>query len=258
MKIAVLPLDIVAGDKKANLDAFAAGMDKLAADTDLVVLPELFSTGFTSDRERMAELAESNGGDTMALVGEMARRRNMAVCGSFLARTAGRIYNRAFFVEPSGDETYYDKRHLFSMSSESKILTAGDSMPPIVRFRGWNIALVVCYDLRFPVWCRSQQCSYDLLVVVANWPNSRSYAWTHLLKARAIENQAYVVGANRTGEDKFGDYSGMTLAVDFCGKEIAAAEGARAMYAELDKNALERWRSDFQVWRDADCFDIRL
>lgn len=257
LKVALLPIEIKGGDKRSNILAFCDAVSRVDADTDLIILPELFSTGFSSNKELLLELAESNGGDTMVCVHKLARERNVAIVGSFLAKTAGNIYNRAFFVEPSGDETFYDKRHLFSMSSEAKCLAGGrlDALP-VVRFRGWNIGFVICYDLRFPVWCRNRDCRYDILVVPANWPNSREYAWSHLLKGRAIENQSYVIGANRSGEDKFGIYDGMSLVLDYCGKEEAMVREGGVYYAELDKGALERWRSDFPVWRDADRFEV--
>lgn len=258
LKVALLPLDIKGGNKLANISAFCDAVSRIDSDTDLIILPELFSTGFSSNKALLSEWAESNGGDTMACVHRLAHECNMAIIGSFLAKTAGKIYNRAFFVEPSGDETFYDKRHLFSMSSEAKCLTGGMDALPVVRFRGWNIGFVVCYDLRFPAWCRNRDCEYDILVVPANWPNSREYAWSHLLKARAIENQSYVIGANRIGEDKFGNYDGMSLVLDYCGKEVAMVGKSGIYYAELGKDALERWRTDFPVWRDADGFDLIL
>lgn len=258
LKVAVISLDIKGGEKQTNISEFCNTVDRVDADTDLIVLPELFSTGFTSNKQLLADLAESNGGETMALVHEIARKRNAAIAGSFLAKTAGHIYNRAFFVEPSGDETFYDKRHLFSMGSESKCLDGGTDVLPIIRFRGWNIGLIVCYDLRFPAWCRNKACGYDLLVVPANWPNSREYAWLHLLKARAIENQSYVIGANRSGEDKFGNYDGMTLALDYCGKLIQPRCDGEIIYAELDKASLDKWRVEFPVWRDADDFEFDI
>ena len=260
LKLALLSLDIDARDKEKNISRLEQIMATLDTDTDVVVLPELFSTGFTSNGERLQDMAETNGGDTMARLHHLAAEHNVAIAGSFLAKTASRIYNRGFFIEPSGDASYYDKRHLFSMSSESSLLSQGDKLLPAVRFRGWNIALAVCYDLRFPVWCRNRELGYDVLLVVANWPSSREYAWRHLLIARAIENQAYVIGVDRSGEDKFGNYDDMTLAADYCGKELSLkSDGASPIisYVTLDRNALDRWREDFTAWKDADSFSLR-
>ena len=259
LKVAIASLDITAGDKEENVNRLKTCIGNLDADSDLLVLPELFSTGFTSNNDRMQELAETNGGWTVSQLRKIAKQYNVAVAGSFLARTGSSIFNRAFFIEPSGDETFYDKRHLFSMSSESKILVKGNTGLPVVRFRGWNIAVAVCYDLRFPVWCRNVGLKYDLLTFPANWPNSREYAWRHLLIARAIENQAYVIGVNRSGEDKFGCYDNMSLALDFCGKELNTVETSVSTlgYVTLERDALERWRSDFSAWADSDAFVIK-
>lgn len=260
LKVALASLDITAGDKEENVNRLKTCIGNLETDTDLLVLPELFSTGFTSNNDRMQELAETNGGWTISRLREIAKQYNVAVAGSFLARTGSSIFNRAFFIEPSGDETFYDKRHLFSMSSEAKILVKGNAELPVVRFRGWNIAVAVCYDLRFPIWCRNVGLKYDLLTIPANWPNSREYAWRHLLIARAIENQAYVIGVDRSGEDKFGCYDKMSLAFDFCGKELetVTASGNAFSYATLERDTLERWRSDFSAWADSDAFEIKL
>lgn len=258
LKVALMSLDIVNCDKEANIKTLTSTFERLPIETDVVVLPELFSTGFTSSRDRLDQLAETNGGETIALLHRLAARHNTAITGSFLAKSGSHIYNRAFFVEPSGDETFYDKRHLFSMSSESTVLTAGESPVLNVRFRGWNISVIVCYDLRFPVWCRNVGNNYDLMIVPANWPNSREFAWTHLLQARAIENQSYVIGLNRSGNDKFGDYNGMSAVFDFTGHtvEMSSVPDSVIQLATLNRDALKRWREDFPVWKDSDKFSI--
>lgn len=259
LNTALISLDIVNCDKDANIKRLTAAFERLTSETDVVVLPELFSTGFTSSRERLAQLAETNGGETVALLHRLAEKHNTAIAGSFLAKTGSHISNRAFFIEPSGDEAFYDKRHLFSMSSESNVLTPGDAPALNVRFRGWNISVIVCYDLRFPVWCRNVNNCYDLLIVPANWPNSREYAWTHLLQARAIENQSYVIGLNRSGCDKFGDYSGMTSVFDFTGHSVQTSvdKDSDIQFVTLDRDTLMRWREDFPVWKDSDAFEIK-
>lgn len=257
LRVAALPLDIVWADKDANLAALHSALKSLPAGTDLLVLPELFSTGYVNDVQLLGDLAETNGGPTVKRLAEIAREHNCAVAGSFLARTASGVYNRGFFIEPSGDETFYDKRHLFSLSDESKILNPGLHRMPVVRFRGWNIALIVCYDLRFPVWCRSIDEAYDALIVPANWPRARGYAWTHLLIARAIENQAAVIGANRGGSDNYGTYDGLTQIFDSMGKPVGAAEGP-FVAADLSLNQIKEWRKRFPVSRDADSINICL
>ena len=261
LKIAALSQNIMPGDIQSNLNYLETALGRLEKDTDLIILPELFSTGYTSNADVLAAMAESNGGDTVASLHRLSRNSGVAIAGSFLAKTGHSLSNRAFFIEPSGDEIFYDKRHLFSMSSESALLTQGQSPLPIVRYRGWNLALSVCYDLRFPVWCRNNGLRYDALIVVANWPDARRYAWEHLLIARAIENQAYVIGVDRSGEDKFGKYDGMTFAVDFCGKRLADM----SLYDRkdlscfmFDHDQLDHWRKDFTPWKDADLFNIEF
>lgn len=261
IKLAIAPIDISIGDKASNLKKVEDALVSLDSDTDIVVLPELFSTGFSSNPEKLNLWAEGNGGETIAALNALSKKHNVAIAGSFLARTGSMaIYNRAFFIEPGGDETFYDKRHLFSMSSEAKNLERGERRLPVVRFRGWNIAIAVCYDLRFPVWCRNVDNRYDLLIVVANWPAAREYAWRHLLIARAIENQAYVCGVNRTGSDKFGDYGETSIVTDFCGKplRLKGEQSGMLKYVELDHASLEQWRNDFAVWRDSDNFELKM
>ncbi|MDE6311348.1 MAG: nitrilase family protein [Muribaculaceae bacterium] len=260
LRILALSLDIVWADPEANLRLLAKAMEAMPPHIDIVVLPELFSTGFVNDTGLLTDLPETNGGPTLTAVRELARRYNCAIAGSFLARTAHNIFNRAFFIEPSGDETYYDKRHLFSLSSESKTYARGGAFKPVIRFRGWNIAMIVCYDLRFPAWCRNRDNEYELLLVPANWPSAREYAWKHLLIARAIENQAYVVGANRGGRDDYGEYADMTEIFDPMGKPCSekAVSLDGAVVATLHKSAIDEWRRRFPVAADADFFDIPL
>ncbi|MDE6308554.1 MAG: nitrilase family protein, partial [Muribaculaceae bacterium] len=254
--IAAIPLDIAQADKQANLNAAEKAIGQLGREIDLVVLPELFSTGYINDHDALIELSETNSGSTVARMKEMAKQYGVAITGSFLARIGGELRNRAFFIEPSGEEAFYDKAHLFGISQESRDLHGGEQQSPIVRYRGWNIAMIVCYDLRFPVWCRNVGNSYDLMVVPANWPESRSYAWHQLLIARAIENQAYVVGANRGGEDRFGVYpQSMTQIYDFAGKPIGAASDD-VVTATIDRAALSEARRKMPVSADADTFTI--
>mgnify|MGYP001028225671 FL=1 len=256
-RVASAPLDIVWADRDANLAAVDAIVDKVEDGTDLLVLPELFSTAYVNDPQLLADIAETNTGRTVDRLKEWASRRSIAIAGSFLARTAHRYYNRAFFIEPSGEETYYDKRHLFSLSDEAKVYAQGVTNKPIIRFRGWNISMIVCYDLRFPVWCRSIRNSYDLLLVPSNWPQARGYAFEHLLIARAIENQAAVVGANRGGEDEYGKYDGLSYIFDSNGKPVARRdERTGLLYAELSRGRLRTQRERFPVVYDADEFRL--
>lgn len=257
-KIAVIPLDIAWADFEENLTAVEKWMKAVDSDTDLVVLPELFSTGFVQEKEALRVLSENISGRTLEFIGSLARRYHMAIAGSYLFFAGTRYYNRGFFVESSGDEKFYDKRHLFSLSAENELYSRGDSVPFSVRYRGWNISMVICYDLRFPVWCRNKNMNYDIMLVPANWPTSRRHAWETLLKARAIENQAVYVGADRSGSDDFGDYDSMALIIDETGHQISSVEPASGIvYAKFDKSRLEENRRKFPAGLDADnytCF----
>lgn len=257
LKIAIIPHDIVWGDKEENLLSIAELLHKVERDTDLVILPELFTTGVISDSSMINDLAEPNSGKTIETVHRWASYFKFAICGSFIATTASNYYNRAFFIEPSGDENFYDKKHLFSIGGESQIFSQGTCNAPIIRYRGWNIKMIVCYDLRFPVWCRNRLNNYDLLIVPANWPLSRAYPWNQLLIARAIENQCYVIGANRSGKDDFGIYDIADSKVINCkGEPIQSSIEQGIIYAELSKEKLETFRAKFPVWNDADIFSI--
>lgn len=255
LKVAVLPLAIEWGNKEHNFKAVAEAMATLERDTDLVVLPELFTTAFIPDPDLMADLAEPLSGPTLQFIRDLAGKYNVAIAGSFLAGVGGLYYNRGFFMEPSGEETIYDKKHLFSLSQESRIMSGGSKRPSVVRYRGWSLSLVVCYDLRFPVWCRNQDLAYDAMLVPANWPSARKYAWDHLLMGRAIENQAYYIGADRSGSDDYGQYDGMSLIVDYDGKPVGETRG-KFMYALLDSGKIKASRQHFTAWRDADKFNI--
>lgn len=210
IRVAALPMNIVWADKEANFRTLRIAMESLPEHTDIVVLPELFSTGYADKPEVLEELAERNTQATVDILKHLAAEYSVAMSGSFLARTAHHIYNRGFFIEPNGDETFYDKRHLFSLGSECRNLAPGVEPIRSVRFRGWNVAMIICYDLRFPAWCRNRHNDYDLLLVPSSWPQSRGYAFEHLLIARAIENQCAVVGADRGGQDEYGAYDGLT------------------------------------------------
>ncbi len=256
MKIASIPLDIACADPTENLLAIEGKLRSLDPDTDIVVLPELFTTGFISDNEQIKATAETNGGHTVATIRLWAAHFNVAICGSFLACINDHFYNRGFFIEPSGEEKFCDKAHLFSLSEESETLSRGNERIPTIRFRGWNISFIICYDLRFPVWCRNVDLSYDIMIVPANWPTARKSAWETLIKARAIENQAYYVACNRSGIDDYGEYSPeMTFSSDYKGNSISTLKNG-IIYTTLNKEKLEEFRRKFPVWKDNDRFEI--
>lgn len=258
LHIALLPVDICR-DKTINLDRTRRMGADVASPIDIIVLPELFSTGFTTRPEILQHNAEAADGPTIGLVKALAAERDCAVCGSFLCVDDGRYFNRAFFVKPDGCTAFYDKRHLFSLGHEGAVFTAGEAEYPIVEFRSWKIAFTVCYDLRFPVWCRNRGYEYEMMIVVANWPESRRYAWEHLLIARAIENQAVYVGCDRGGEDASGSYDGMCRVYGAEGHPLGITDAATGIvYAEFDKDIVDDYRAKLPTRNDADRFRILL
>ncbi len=252
LKVAAIQLDITDSDKTANINRTRELFYSLPEDIDIAVVPEMFTTGFICDSNRAAMLAEPTDGITMNEVRRWAHERKTAVCGSFIACDGDAVYNRAFFVEPSGDEYFYDKHHLFSISGEDAVYKRGVSPVPQFRFRGWNISMAVCFDLRFPAWLRNCGKPYDLLIIMANWPDSRVYAWKHLLIARAIENQSYVIGCNRTGSDCYGVYGGTSLIADAKGRITEAEENSPIVIATLSKDALTTFREKFPILSEGD------
>lgn len=260
LKISIIPLSTKWGDKDANLQDAASQLNQVEKDTDLVVLPEVFATGYTEDVEQIRDLAEPNDGRIMEDVRRWAQFFGFAVAGTFIAKDGSEFHNRAFLMEPSGDVTFYDKRHLFPLSNEGKVYTAGTKQSPVIRYRGWNIKLMVCYDLRFPVWCRNTpQDNYDLLLIPASWPHSRIFQFHQLLSGRAIENQAYTVGANRTGQDLYGEYpAGDSAIYNNFGSPIGETRRNGHLYSLLDLDALNKARTRFPAWKSADDFEIKL
>jgi len=223
---------------------------------DLFVLPEMFTTGFTMEPERVAE---SGDGETAGWLCDMARRSGGAVAGSVAVRGEGGegdYRNRFFFARPDGSLRFYDKRHLFRMGGEGAHYRPGRERI-VVEYGGWRILLQVCYDLRFPVWSRNRD-DYDMILYAANWPASRAHAWRTLLAARAIESQCYVVGVNRTGRDASAVYGGDSVVFDFKGEPVAAADACReqSLVAELDGEALRAFREKFPAFLDADRFEF--
>lgn len=242
-------------DAAANREAIERRLDALGSPVDLVVLPEMFTTGFTM---KPGEVAEPPGGATERWLQALSRRLNAAVTGSHVCIDAGHHYNRLLWVMPDGAVTHYDKRHLFRMAGEHEQYAAG-RRPRTVEWRGLRFALQVCYDLRFPVWSRRRPgFDYDALVYVANWPAPRRTAWRALLVARAIENQACVLGVNRIGEDAQGlAYAGDSLAVDPRGDLLVDAGDRDGVFlATLDAAALHQFRDRFPAHLDADRFTL--
>ncbi|MEL7586599.1 MAG: amidohydrolase [Prolixibacteraceae bacterium] len=254
--IALIQTDLVWEDARANRIHFEEMFNRLPDETELVVLPEMFSTGFSMNVE---EQSETMAGNTVSWLREQACQTGKVIAGSIMIRENQSFFNRFVFVKPDKRIDFYDKRHLFSMGQEQAHFTPG-SERKLFQLKSFRILPQICYDLRFPVFSRNRG-EYDLLINCANWPSPRRLAWEILLKARAIENQAYVAGVNRTGVDANGiRYSGHSMVIDPKGKEIAAATTGRdeIVTACLSKSSLERFREKFPVLPDADHFSLRL
>lgn len=252
LKVAALPLDIAWSDRDENLYMAAEMARRLPRDVDVICLPELFSTGFIADLTMLTRLCDSaSSHPSLDAVRRIAAETNAAVCASWVWCDAdGAFTNRCFFVEPSGEYTCYDKQHLFALSPEARVYKAGSEPMPVVRFRSWDIAMAVCYDTRFPETMRNRPARYDLLIIPANWPDARRFAWEHLLIARAIENQAYVVGVNRCGKDDFGVYSPSTTHIlDYLGMDTGECHNGcgGAVIASLSHSNLCDARRGFPV-----------
>ena len=251
LKVALCQFDMVWEDTAANLRT--AGRMVAEADADLVILPEMFATGFVTDPGRVAQPMS---GEIVQEMTRWVRTTGKAVAGSLIVEEEGRYYNRLLFIKPSGERVQSDKRHLFSIGGEGANFCPGRERG-VVEYGGIRFLLQVCYDLRFPVWscCRND---YDAIIYVASWPAGRRDVWRTLLRARAIENQAYVLGVNRTGDDPRLHYSGDSAVIGCKGETLAeAGEGQRLLTARLDMDELRRFREKFPAWRDADDFDLK-
>jgi len=254
-------------DKKANLQMFGEKIIPISQQSEIVVLPEMFSTGFSMQPKKLAETMD---GETMQWMKQVSAKKKIILTGSVIIEENGNYYNRLVWVLPTGQVGYYDKRHLFAYAEEDHHYTRGQKRL-IASVKGWKINCLVCYDLRFPVWSRQasplaplqrrgEQSApeYDVLIYVANWPERRANAWTTLLRARAIENQCYVIGVNRTGDD--GNkihYTGESMAVDPMGEILYCKKDEDDVFTvTLDKSHLEKVREKFPFWKDADVFKI--
>ena len=256
MRITLIQDIIYWADKAANLKKVGEQLASLAGQTDLVVLPEMFTTGFCTDD---LHLAEAMDGETVKTLANWAVTYQLAIAGSFIATENGKVFNRAFFVFPTGEIQTADKHHLFSMGGEHNHFSGGDKRL-IVNYGGFNICLLVCYDIRFPVWARNVNNEYDLLIYVANFPERRIADWDILLKSRAGENQAYVCGVNRVGVDGLNiAYNGHSALLDFKATSLLTfPENESSIQSfELLQESLQRYRQKFAVWKDADEFELK-
>ena len=248
MKVTILQRNIEWANPALNIQRADEAIDRNAG-ADLYVLPEMFSTGFCTQPEGIAEPSNS---DTLRWMQRKAAETNAAIAGSVAIEEQGKYYNRFYFVKPDGSVTHYDKKHLFTYGGEHMRFTAGEERV-IVEWRGVRILLEVCYDLRFPIWARNRG-DYDMILYVASWPTPRVAAWSALLVARAIENQCYVAGVNRVGTDPACEYCGGSVIIDPYGKVMATcADNTECeATAEIDMQALEAFREKFPVLKDAD------
>jgi omega-amidase len=222
--------------------------------TDLIILPEMFNTGFSMNAEA---LAEEMGGKTMLWMAQTAQKYDCVLTGSLIIKENGQYYNRMIWMLPDGTYSHYDKRHLFSLGDEDKHYSPGQERV-IVDLKGWKIRLAICYDLRFPVWLRNQDTEYDILLLIASWPDKRSAHWNALIPARAIENQSYVIGANRVGHDGNEVYhSGHSQCIDPMGKTVYYKPEDEDLYTfSIHYDELVKTRRSFPFLRDADHFKI--
>jgi predicted amidohydrolase len=255
LHVSVFQFDLVWENPVANRMKIDEWLRKSNGKTDVVFFPEMFTTGFSMDVSRLAETMD---GETVAWMKERSSEFQIALCGSLIIQENGHFFNRLLFVEPSGEIHTYNKRHLFVMSKEENHFRKGTERL-IVNYKGWRICPMICYDLRFPVWSRNRN-EYDLLVYLANWPQARNEVWNTLLKARAIENQSYVVGANRVGVDgNLISYSGNSQLVNHKGGLLSEIGDhyKGIVSAGLSYSEMKKYRTDFPVLDDADEFILK-
>lgn len=255
LDVTLIQTDLVWHDPAANRRRLQQRFAALAGQTDLIVLPEMFTTGFTMEASSVAEAAD---GPTVAWMREHAERLGAVITGSIATRQGESCFNRLVWMRPDGTHEIYDKRHLFRMAHEQDHYSAG-AKRLVVELKGWKILPLVCYDLRFPVWSRNRaEDAYDVLLYVANWPERRRYAWQTLIKARAIENLSYCIAVNRVGKDGNGvNYTGDSAAVDYLGQPMTAlSEREFVTTVTLDKAALDGFRNKFPAHLDADEFHL--
>lgn len=266
LKITIVQSNLHWENKEKNLKMFSQKIDDIIETTDLIVLPEMFTTGFSMNPEKFAEPMN---GETVNWMIKKAKEKMCAITGSFIFGEEGKCFNRLMWVNADGSYRTYDKRHLFRMANEDNHYTAGQNKI-IVELKGWKICPLICYDLRFPVWSRNKAIvkstdalnpsyEYDLLLYVANWPEIRSYPWKTLLPARAIENQSYVAGLNRVGNDGNGIYhSGDSAVINFKGELISKTKSREESIETitLEHTELTAFRKSFPAILDADAFEI--
>ena len=254
LKLALVQTNLFWENPIKNRDVFSKKINAIKQNVDLIILPEMFTTGFTMNPEL---LAEDMKGKTVSWMLEMAKSKKAAIVGSFVASEGSDYYNRLLFAHPNGNLDYYDKRHTFTLAGENNVYKAGNKRV-IVQYKGWKICPLICYDLRFPVWSRNTE-DYDILLYIANWPTPRISAWDSLLKARAIENMCYSVGVNRVGTDaNKHDYSGHSACYNVLGEKISNFKPHEEdiQVVELSKNHITSIREKLKFLEDRDRFNL--
>ncbi|UOY09208.1 amidohydrolase [Muricauda sp. SCSIO 64092] len=251
LTVALIQSHLIWENPESNRALFSEQIDSISDDVDVIILPEMFTTGFTMRPQNVPFEEKSK---TIAWMQEWARKKDAAIVGSIIDSEEGKFYNRFWFVAPEGMSTY-DKKHTFTLAGEDKVYHAGTSKAILV-YRGFKICPLICYDLRFPVWARNVE-GYDVLIYVANWPKPRISAWDTLLKARAIENMAYCIGVNRIGKDSSGhEYSGHSAVYDVLGNPLAYSEKDEILYATLSKEHIDTYRNKLRFLEDRDEFSL--
>ncbi len=254
LNITIIQSDIVWNNPTENRRIFTKKITSISSTIDIVVLPEMFTTGFSMHPEKSAESMNEK---TVLWMRKLAKEQQLAIIGSLIIKEDKKYYNRLIFAHPNGEIDTYDKRHLFTYGGEDKVYITGNKRL-IVEYKGWKICPMICYDLRFPVWSRNND-DYDILIYVANWPKPRISAWDTLLKARAIENMCYVIGLNRVGVDANKlEYVGHSQVLDMLGKKLINndIEKETIFQVPLDKKKLIEIRNKFQFLNDKDSFSI--
>jgi predicted amidohydrolase len=251
INVTLIQSDIIWEDRISNLKNYQEKLNQIES-TDLIILPEMFTTGFSMSPKG---ISESMNGETIQWMKANASKMNSAICGSIIIEEDGKYFNRFIWVSPDGSIHHYDKRHLFSFAGENKNYTPGDEKI-IIEYKGWKICPLICYDLRFPVWSRNSE-DYDLLIYVANWPDKRKSAWKSLLTARAIENQCYVIGVNRVGEDSKNYYSGDSSLINALGETLYTNSHIEEIYSTtISKYDLNKVRTQLPFLNDKDNYKI--
>ena len=256
LKIAFIQSDLVWEDPKQNRDNFKEKIEAITTAVDMILLPEMFTTGFTMNA---AEYAETMQDKSVLWMQKMAALKNAVLVGSLIIKEDSKFYNRLLFVYPDGKIETYDKRHTFTLAGEHKVYTSGNSKV-IIDYKGWKICPLVCYDLRFPVWSRNME-NFDVLIYVANWPKPRILAWDTLLKARAIENMCYCIGVNRVGVDKLeNEYCGHSATYDILGSNITPIRPNKehTEIVTLERNHINFYRNKLRFLEDKDAFNLSV